>query len=166
MPCPVVTASISAWSSEGGSVSVQARHHRLRVTAGVSQERMARNALGQQGRWGWWDGAGPPLSGPSSGHGSGAVASRWGEPLVPAEGESAVDQGLVAANGAVGADLEVCPAGFVLDLFVALLDPRPQAVETDDLGEGSRRVRAGGGVESVGVGQVGGPGTKWPSPAT
>ena len=76
MSCPVVTASISAWSSEGGSVSVQARHHRLRVTAGVSQERMARNGLGQQGRWGWWDGADPPLSGPSSGHGSGAVASR------------------------------------------------------------------------------------------
>ncbi|MCX5097269.1 transposase family protein [Streptomyces sp. NBC_00365] len=27
-------ASIRAWSSEGGSVSVQARHHRVRVTAG------------------------------------------------------------------------------------------------------------------------------------
>ena len=27
--------------------------------------------------------------------------------LVPAEGEGAVDQGLVAADGAVGADLEV-----------------------------------------------------------
>jgi hypothetical protein len=44
MPCPVVTASIRAWSSEGGSVSVQARHHRLRAKAGVSQERMARKA--------------------------------------------------------------------------------------------------------------------------
>ncbi len=61
MPCPVVTASIKAWSSEGGSLSVQARHHRVRVVAGVSQERMARKALGQQGCWGWWDGAGPPL---------------------------------------------------------------------------------------------------------
>lgn len=158
MPCPVVTASISAWSSEGGSVSVQARHHRLRVTARMSQERMARNALGQQGCWGWWDGAGPPLW-PLVGarvRRGGVQGSRWGEPLVPAEGEGAVDQGVVVADGAVGADLEVCPAEFVLDLFVALLDPRPQAVETDDLGEGSRRVRAGGGVGSVGVGQVGG----------
>ncbi|MGW7041495.1 hypothetical protein ACWGDT_02005 [Streptomyces avermitilis] len=40
-----------------------------------------------------------------------------------------VDQGLVAADGAVGADLEVDPAEFILDLFVALLDPRPQSVE-------------------------------------
>ncbi|PNG89687.1 hypothetical protein SMF913_25152 [Streptomyces malaysiensis] len=42
----MVTASIRAWSSEGGSLSVQARHHRVRVVAGVSQERMARKALG------------------------------------------------------------------------------------------------------------------------
>lgn len=42
-------------------MSVQARHHRLRVTAGVSQERMARKALAQQGSWGRWDKAGPPL---------------------------------------------------------------------------------------------------------
>ena len=73
MSCPVVTASISAWSSEGGSVSVQARHHRLRVTAGVSQERMARNGLGQQGRWGWWDGAAPPSLAPRRGTGP----ARW-----------------------------------------------------------------------------------------
>jgi hypothetical protein len=47
MPCPVVTASIRAWSSAGGSVSVQARHQRVRVMAGASQERMARKTLGQ-----------------------------------------------------------------------------------------------------------------------
>src|SRR5262249_38140482 len=136
MPCPLVTASIRAWSSEGGSVSVQARHHRLRGMAGVSQERMARKALGQQGCWGGWDGAGPPLW-PlvrARVRRGGIQRSGWGEPLVPAEGESAVDQGLVAADGAVGADLEVGPAEFVLDLLVALLDPRPQAVEADDLG--------------------------------
>lgn len=114
MPYPVVTASISAWSSEGGSVSVQARHHRLRVTAGVNQERTARNALGQQGCWGWWGMAGPPLW-PLVGarvRRSGVQGSGWGEPLVPAEGEGAVDQGLVAADGAVGADLEVGSAEF------------------------------------------------------
>ena len=148
MPCPLVTASIRAWSSEGGSVSVQARHHRVRVTAGVSQERMARKALGQQGGWGWWGKTGPPLW-PLVGarvRRGGIQGSGWGEPLVPAEGEGAVDQGLVAADGAGRADLEVGPAEFVLDLFVALLDSRPQAVEADDLGEVGRRVRAGGGV--------------------
>jgi hypothetical protein len=61
MPCPVVTASIRAWSSEGGSVSLHARHHQVRAMAGVSMERMARKALGQQGGWGWWGMAGPPL---------------------------------------------------------------------------------------------------------
>src|SRR5690242_10391331 len=108
MPCPVVTASFRAWSSEGGSVSVQDRHHRVRVMAGVSQDRMARKALGQQGGWCWWGMAGPPLC-PLVGAGvrrGGIQGSGWGEPLVPAEGEGAVDQGLVAADGAVGADLE------------------------------------------------------------
>ncbi|MFI1031451.1 hypothetical protein [Streptomyces sp. NPDC020951] len=38
----------------------------------------------------------------------------------------------MAADGAVGADLEFGPAEFVFDLFVALLDPKPQAVEADD----------------------------------
>lgn len=84
---------------------------------GVSQERMARKALGQQGCWGWWCPVGPPLwplfacwhQGPG-----------WGKPLVPAEGGGAVDEGLVAADGEVGADLEVSPAEFVLDLLVAL----------------------------------------------
>src|SRR5262245_61679924 len=98
---------------------------------------MARKALGQQGGWGWWDGTGPPLW-PLVGarvRRGGIQGSRWGEPLVPAEGEGAVDQNLVAADGAVGADLEVGPAEFVLDLLVALFDPGPQSVEADDLGE-------------------------------
>jgi hypothetical protein len=139
-------------------LSVQARHHRFRVVAGVSHERMARKALGQQGSWGWWDGAGPPLwpSVRARVRRGGIQGPGWGEPLVPAEGEGAVDQGLVAADCAVGADLEVGPAEFVLDLPVALLDPRPQTVETDNLGEVGWRVRAGGGVGCVGMGQVGG----------
>lgn len=139
-------------------MSVDARHHRVRVMAGVSQERMARNALGQQGGWGWWGKSGPPLwalVGARVRRG-GVQGSRRGEPLVPAEGEGAVDQGLVTADGAVGADLEVGPAKFVLDLLVTLLNPWPQAVEADDLGEVGRWVRAGGGVGCVGVGQVGG----------
>lgn len=54
---------------EGGSVSVQARHHRVRVTAGVAQERMARKALGQQACWGWWGPRLFPLPGPRRGRG-------------------------------------------------------------------------------------------------
>lgn len=71
MPCPVMTASIRAWISEGGPVSVHACHHRLRVLAGVSQERMARKPRGKQGCWGWrgwWDGARSP---------SGQGPTRW-----------------------------------------------------------------------------------------
>ena len=158
MPCPVVTASIRAWSSEGGSLSVQARHQRFRVVAGVSHERMARKALGQQGSWGWWDGAGPPLwpSVRARVRRGGIQGPGWGEPLVPAEGEGAVDQGLVTVGGPLGADLEVGPAELVLDLFAALLDPWPQPVQPDDLGEVGRRVRTGGGMRGVGMGQVGG----------
>lgn len=126
--------------------------------AGASQERTARKALGQQGCWCWWGVVGAPLW-PVIGarvRPGGVQGPGWGEPLVPAEGEGAVDQGLVATDGTGGADLEVGPAQFVLDLLVALLDPRPQAVETDDFGEVGGRVRAGGGVGCIRVGQVGG----------
>src|SRR4051794_3300962 len=108
MPCPLVTAWIRAWSSAGGSLSVQARHHRFRVVAGGSHARTERNAPGQQGSWGGWGSLGPPLW-PVVGarvRCDGIQGSGWGEPLVPAEGEGAVDQGLVAADGTVGADLE------------------------------------------------------------
>lgn len=82
-----------------------------------------------------------------------------GEPLVPAEGEGAVDQGLVAADGTVGADLEVGSAEFVLDLLSALLDPWPQAVEAGDLGQVGRWTwtrrghRPAGGAEPRGTGR-------------
>ncbi|MGX1471315.1 UNVERIFIED_CONTAM: hypothetical protein RKD50_000123 [Streptomyces canus] len=59
MPCPLVTAWIRAWSSAGGSLSVQARHHRFSVVAGVSHARTERNALGQQGSWGGWGSRSP-----------------------------------------------------------------------------------------------------------
>jgi len=48
----------------------------------------------------------------------------------------------VAADRGVGADLEVGLAEFVLDLFVALLDPVPQAVEPYHFGEIGGRVAA------------------------
>jgi hypothetical protein len=126
---------------------------------GVSQERTARKALGQQGCWGWWDGTGSslwPLVG-AGGRRGGVQGSGWGEPLVPAEGEGTVDQGLVAADGAVGANLEVGSAEFVLDLLVALLEPWPQAVEADDLGEVGR-----GCVRASGVWLTGRAAPVWP----
>ena len=49
----------------------------------------------------------------------------------------------MAADGTVGADLEVGPAEFILNLLVALLDPVPQPVEPHDLrqsGRGERRL--------------------------
>jgi hypothetical protein len=56
--------------------------------------------------------------------------------------KGAVDQGLVAADGDVGADLEVGPAQFVLDLLAALPGPVPDPVDPHDLGQARRRVRA------------------------
>ena len=55
------------------------------------------------------------------------------EPGGPAEAERAGDQDLVAADGDVGADLEVGPAQLILDLFVALLGPVPDPVGPHDL---------------------------------
>src|SRR5262249_43349491 len=78
------------------------------------------------------------------------------EPGVPAEAERAVDQGLVAADGGVGADLEVGPAELVFDLFVALPGPVPDAVDPHDLGQGSGRVRAAGLTRAAGAGRGGG----------
>jgi hypothetical protein len=64
--------------------------------------------------------AGRPVVRPACDAGGG-----WwvGDPGLPAEAECAADQGVVAADGGVRADLEVGPAQFVFDLFVALLDP-------------------------------------------
>jgi hypothetical protein len=56
------------------------------------------------------------------------------EPGVPAEAERGVDQGLVAADRDVGADLEVGLAQLVFDLRVTLLGPVPDAVDPHDLG--------------------------------
>jgi hypothetical protein len=52
----------------------------------------------------------------------------------------------VAADRDIGADLEVGPAEFVLDLLVALLDPVPQAVEADEFGQVGGLVGAVGGA--------------------
>src|SRR5207302_7552797 len=83
----------------------------------------------------------------------GAVA----EPGGPAEAERAVDQGLVAADREIGADLEVGPAQLVFDLLVALLDPVPDAVDPGDLGQAGCRVRATGLAGAAGTGPVGEP---------
>src|SRR5213078_5381486 len=73
------------------------------------------------------------------------------EPGVPAEAERAVDQGLVAADREIGADLEVGPAQLVLDLLVALLGPVPDAVDPGDLGQVRRRMNAAGLARAAGA---------------
>jgi hypothetical protein len=80
---------------------------------------------------------GPPLSaaGLWPRRGTIPLGRLTGEPGVPAEAEGAVDQGLVAADRGTGANLEVGPAQFVLDLLVALLDPVPDPVDPHDLGQ-------------------------------
>jgi hypothetical protein len=101
--------------------------------------------VGLLASWGRWGPAGPPLSWTRRpggrrvrGDEGGLPLRRLGEAGVPAERERAGDQGLVAADRGVGADLEVGPAEFVLDLFVALLDPVPDAVDPHDLGQVGR----------------------------
>ena len=102
----------------------QAVHQRCSVIHGVSQARTARSARGQDGAGGGTAAREPPLS--AAGFRLRRRSLAWRgvvtEPGSPAEGERAVDQRLVAADGDVGADLEVGPAELVLDLLVALLD--------------------------------------------
>jgi len=65
-----------------------------------------------------------------------------GGPGGPAEAGRAGDQGLVAADGDIGADLEAGPARLVLDLLVGLPGPVPDAVDPHDLGRAGGRARA------------------------
>src|SRR5689334_4282181 len=122
-PWPTATEFIRACSCGGGGALDHACHQRCSTVQGVSQARIARSARGQDGGGGGKAAFGPPLS-------AARFWPRWrrvllrrgiGEPGVPAEGEGAVDRGLVAADRGVGADLEVGPAQLVFDLFVALL---------------------------------------------
>ena len=116
----------------------QACHQRVSVIAGVSQLRTARSAWGQLGAGGvaghargCWDWAAvPPLLRACR---RGPGWRRTGGPAVPAEGERAVDQHLVTANGDIGANLEVGPPELVLDLLVRLLYPMAQPVDPHDL---------------------------------
>jgi hypothetical protein len=73
--------------------------------------------------------------GGSGAAGRGVVCGWWVEPGVPAERERAVDQGLVAADRGSGAGLEASPSELVSDMLVALLDPVPDPVQPDHLGE-------------------------------
>lgn len=61
----------------------------------------------------------------------------------------------MATDRGRGADLEGGPAEFVFDLFVALLDPMPDAVESRDFGQvGGLVGRAGGVMRSARAGQI------------
>ena len=102
-------------------------HQRCSTVQGESQARTARSARGQDGAGGGTAARGPPLSAAGLGPRCCSTVLRrvFGEPGGPAEAERAVDQGLVAADGDIGADLEVGPAQLVLDLLVALLNQPP-----------------------------------------
>src|SRR2546430_5431079 len=99
-------------------------HQRCSTVQGESQARTARSARGQDGAGGGMAACGPPLS--AAGFRLRRRSLAWrgvvAEPGSPAEGERAVDQCLVAADRDLGADLEVGPAEFVLDLLVTLFD--------------------------------------------
>src|SRR5215467_1851104 len=140
-PWPAATGLIRACSGGGGGLSDHACQQRCSAIQGESQARAAR---------------GPALS-------AAMFWPRWrrillrrgiGEPGGPAEGEGAVDQGLVAADREVGADLEIGPAQLVFDLLVALLYPVADRVQAHDLGQAGGRVRAAGLARAAGPGQV------------
>ena len=119
-----MTELIRACSCGGGGALDHAAHQRCSTVHGESQARTARSARGQDGAGGGTAAREPPLS--AAGFRLRRRSLAWrgvvAEPGSPAEGECAVDQGLVAADREVGADLEVGPAQLVFDLLVALLD--------------------------------------------
>ena len=90
-----------------------AAHQRCSAIQGESQARIARSARGHDGASGGVAVHGPPLSGTGPGLRCRVTVLRAviGEPGGPAEAERAVDQGLVAADRDIGADLEIgcCP---------------------------------------------------------
>src|SRR3982074_2316512 len=135
--------------SGGGGAVDHARHQRERDAQGSSQARTRRSVTGQvtmyvvlacdesapifppagrrAGRNGRVRARRSVSLGGWSGITSGAGLLR--EPGSPAERESATDQLPVAADGAIAAHHEIRPAQFVLDLFVALLDPVAQPIQ-------------------------------------
>src|SRR5215470_2108730 len=116
-PWPAATGLIRACSGGGGGLSDHACQQRCSAIQGESQARTARGARGQGGAGGGTAARGPALS-------AAMFWPRWrrillrrgiGEPGGPAEGEGAVDQGLVAADREVRADLEIGPAQLVVE---------------------------------------------------
>ena len=89
-----------------------AGHQRCSAIQGESQARTARSARGQDGAGGGAAACAPPLSAAGFRPRRGVALLRQviSEPGGPAEAERAVDQGLVAADRDIGADLEVGPA--------------------------------------------------------
>jgi len=141
-------------------------HQRCSAIQGESQARTARSARGQPGPGGGGAAAGgPPLSAAGFRLRCRIVVLRRliVEPGVPAEAERAVDQGLVAADGDIGADLEIGPAQLVLDLLITLLDPVPDPVDPPVMlagGAGSAASSFSAGARSlevVGEQQAAGP---------
>lgn len=63
------------------------------------------------------------------------------EPGAPSESRTPSCPGLLAADGDVGADLEVGPAQLVFGPIRSLLHPEPDAVDAHDLGPARSRVR-------------------------
>jgi len=122
-----VTELIRACSCGGGGALDHACHQRRSAIQGESQARTARSARGQDGACGGTAARGPPLSAAGRRPRCRRM-TRYGvvvESGIPAEAERAVDQGLVAADRDIGADLAVGPAQLVFDLLVALLTARP-----------------------------------------
>jgi Cytochrome b(N-terminal)/b6/petB len=109
-----IAGTYRACSCGGGAALDHACHQRCSTVHGESQARTARSARGQDGAGGGSSAREPPLSPAASRPGSHAIPRRViSEPGGPAETERAVDQGLVAADGGIGADLEVGPAQLV-----------------------------------------------------
>ena len=120
-----------ACSWRGGGALDHAAHQRCNAIQGESQARTARIARGQDGSGAGAVAGGPPLSAAGLRLRCRAVVLRrvLGEPGSPAEAERAGDQGLMAADRDIGADLEISPAQLVLDLLIPLLGPVPDAVD-------------------------------------
>src|SRR4029453_4424821 len=113
--CPAWAASSSNRSCKGGGAVDHARHQRPSTTQRVSQPRTRRRVTGQATIPGLAAGLTGPLP-PDGRLGGGWLVCSWpwrgmlGEPGPPAERERAADQGPVAADRPVAADLEVGPA--------------------------------------------------------
>jgi len=136
----------------GGGALDQARHQRQGNVQGSSHARTRRSVTGQATVHAVTAAESTPIFPPAGRRagrndrvceGRSLGLGRWfqamygagllGEPRLPAKRESTADQLPVASDRTIAAHHEVRPAQFLLDLFVALLDPVPQSVQPHDL---------------------------------